>query len=137
MYRLFRFCFALENSKVKGYMTDKIVLAFLSGCVPVYYGPDEIFDIFNREAFIYYNIITDPEPALQRIAYLEANETAYDMVLLAQPILTNDGNKSIEKYFSLRDDDIGNGVLKNKIRDRICLSVGRLTDAIIAAAAQR
>lgn len=116
LYSVYRFCLVLENHKIEGYVTEKILHAFLGGCIPVYYGTEEIFAIFNRNAFIYYNV-SDPQPAIDRIAYLEANKTAYDEILFGEPILA-DGNKTIEKYFSL-SDEIGNGKLKRRIREMI------------------
>lgn len=95
-----------------GYITEKIINAFLSGCIPIYYGTAEIFDIFNEKAFIYYNV-SDPEPALKQVAYLESNETAYNETL-NQPILAN-GERTIEKYFSY-SDKVGKGMVKHRIR---------------------
>ena len=37
-----------------------------SGSVPIYYGADEIKEIFNEDAFIYMDI-NYPEPALEKI----------------------------------------------------------------------
>lgn len=96
-------------------MTEKILNAFLGGCIPIYYGALDVFDIFNSEAFIYYDI-ENPEPALERVQFLEKNSTAYDHVM-AQPILAH-GNQTIQDYFSL-SDDIGDGKLKNQIRSMI------------------
>jgi hypothetical protein len=96
----------MENRQANGYITEKILNAFLAGCVPIYYGTTEIFDIFNKRAFIWYDI-KDPKPALDWIAYLEENRTAYDE-MLKEPILAN-GEETIRKYFSW-NDDLGNGV---------------------------
>ncbi|KAL7566283.1 hypothetical protein ACA910_013612 [Epithemia clementina (nom. ined.)] len=115
-YRRYRFCLVMENTKKGGYITEKIVVAFLSGCVPVYYGTEEVYDVFNRNSFVYYDI-DNPQAAISTIANLEANRTAYESVL-AQPILAN-GNKTIERFFSL-SDGIGNGALKSKIRRMVC-----------------
>ena len=106
----------MENKKKDGYLTEKIVNAFAGGTVPIYYGsaPD-VFDVFNENAFVYYDI-DDPQPALDRIKYLEMNKTAYDEVLRG-PIL-KDGEETIRKYFSW-NDELGNGELKWFIRDMI------------------
>lgn len=79
------------------------------------YGTPEIFDIFNKQAFIYYNI-SDPEPALNYIAYLESNSTAYDEVQ-EQPILAQ-GDETVAKYFSF-GDALGGGRLKNRIKQML------------------
>lgn len=70
-------------------------MAFLAGTVPVYYGTEEVFDIFNRDAFIYYDV-KNPEKAVAKIKFLEQNPDEYDK-MLNQPIL-NTG--SYDRYFS-------------------------------------
>ena len=91
----YRFGLCMENKKAPGYITEKILMAFLAGAIPVYYGTEEVFDIFNRNAFIYYDV-KRPEKAIARIKYLEENPDEYEK-MLNEPIL-NDG--SYEKYFS-------------------------------------
>ena len=56
------------------YITEKIMMAFIGGCIPIYYGPPGIFDIFNEKAFVFYNI-SDPQPALvDKVKALESKE---------------------------------------------------------------
>ena len=54
----------------------------MANTIPIqYYGTtDVLFKWFNREAFIYYDIY-DPQLALDLIASLEKNCTAYEEVL--------------------------------------------------------
>jgi hypothetical protein len=118
LYRQYRFCLVMENSVAPGYITEKILSAFLGGCIPIYYGSEEIFDVFNRNAFVFYDI-HNPSPALERIRYLEENETAYLQVSRDEPILAH-GSLTIDKFFSL-DDAVGNGTLKRKIRMKLGL----------------
>ena len=82
----------------------------------IYYGSVEVFDIFNPKSFIYYDI-NNPEVALNAIARLEGNASAYDEVM-AEPILL-EGNKTIQKYFSLSDEIIPDAMLKKKIRKMV------------------
>eukprot|EP00557_Chaetoceros_sp_GSL56_P010416 CAMPEP_0176480060 /NCGR_PEP_ID=MMETSP0200_2-20121128/2076_1 /TAXON_ID=947934 /ORGANISM="Chaetoceros sp., Strain GSL56" /LENGTH=587 /DNA_ID=CAMNT_0017876155 /DNA_START=261 /DNA_END=2024 /DNA_ORIENTATION=- len=72
----YRFALVMENTYKEGYITEKIINAFLAGCVPIYYGTREVMDIFNPRAFVFYDV-QNPRPALDLIAYLESNETAY------------------------------------------------------------
>jgi hypothetical protein len=114
-FKNYRFGLVMENKKSDGYITEKIVNAFLSGTVPIWYGTSEIFDVINERAFVFYDV-EDPQPAMDRIIYLENNQTAYDEVL-NEPILAN-GNQTIEEYFSFRDD-VGGGKLKKRIRNML------------------
>lgn len=115
VYAHYRFCLVMENTKLDGYITEKIMLAFVGGCIPVYWGTREIFDLFNERAFIYYDI-DNPLPAINRIVHLESNRTAYDQVM-NEPILKN-GMESYNQYLSI-DDVVGNGSLKKKIRNTL------------------
>ena len=123
LFSEYRFCLCMENINSEGYVTEKIVMAFLGGCIPVYYGSQNVFDVFNKNAFIYYNV-ENPEPALQQVVYLESNQTAYEEMLTSQPILAN-GEETIREYFSYRDD-LGGGVLKQRIRSFVGISTSGL-----------
>ena len=113
VYKNYRFCLVMEHARSDGYITEKILMAYVGGCIPIYYGTTEIFDLFNKDSFVFYNI-TDPQPALDRVAYLERNRSAYED-MINEPILAN-GNKTVEDYFSF-SDDVRNGELKAKIRE--------------------
>lgn len=103
----------MEHGLQEGYITEKILLAFFAGCIPIYWGPTSIFDMFSPDSFIYYNV-SNPQPALDRIRFLESNKTAYFEMLNSTSILRN-GTATIEKYFSF-SDEIGGGKLKKRIR---------------------
>lgn len=118
LFSKYRFALVMENTKQDGYITEKIINAFLAGCIPIYYGTLEIFDIFNPRAFVYYDI-ENPQDALDRVAYLERNETAYLDMLRKEPIFKN-GTQTLEDFFSYRDD-LGKGRLKQKIREMMMM----------------
>ncbi len=111
----FRFCLVMENLQQRGYITEKILNAFLGGCIPIWYGTTDIWNIFHRDSFLFVDALDNASvrALVERVRYLEENSTAYDEVL-AQPILAN-GNVTLEQYFSL-DDSIGQGQLKHAIR---------------------
>ena len=113
MFAKYKFCLVMENTNQEGYITEKILNAFLGGCIPIYYGTTQVFDVFNAKAFVYYDI-HNPQPAIDKVRHLHANPTAYHAVL-AQPILVPG---AVEKYFSL-SDDVGGGRLRQKIRAKI------------------
>jgi hypothetical protein len=52
-FKDYRFGPVMENKKKGGYITEKIVNAYLSGTVPIWYGTSEIFDVINEHAFVY------------------------------------------------------------------------------------
>jgi hypothetical protein len=112
LYSNYKYCLTMENSKTPGYISEKILLGFLAGCLPIYYGTEEVFDVFNADSFIYFDV-RNPQPALDQIIYLESNRTAYDE-MMSRPILKN-GMATVDEYFSV-SDTIGDGSLKRTIR---------------------
>lgn len=96
--------------------TYSIQTNFVSFFIRIYYGTAEIFDIFNPKSFIFYDI-ENPESALSEIARLENNATAYAEVMAERLFL--EGNETIQKYFSLRDEIIPNARLKKEIRNML------------------
>ena len=119
IYSKYRFCFVMEHADNNpGYITEKIMMAYAGGCIPIYYGDKKIFDIFNEKSFVFYNI-SDPQPALDLVNALERNSDLYEK-MTKEPILVN-GNTTIEQYFSF-NDEVGNGALKKEMRKRLGLS---------------
>jgi len=102
----------MENSDVPGYVSEKILHAFLSGTVPIYFGSRFVFEIFNPKAFIFFDLDI-PHQALSQIQFYEQNPAEYEK-MLNEPILAH-GQETIEKYFSW-DESVGNGRLKHEIR---------------------
>ena len=112
LYHTYRFCLVMENSNVQAYVSEKILLAFLGGCIPIYWGTLDVYNIFNAQSFIYYDI-QHPQAALEKIQFLNDNKTAYQQVM-DTPILAN-GSVTIQDFFSM-NDTIGGGHLKQQIR---------------------
>lgn len=115
LYSKYRFCFVMEHEREHAtYITEKIIMAFSAGCIPIYYGPEGIFDIFNSKAFVFYNI-SNPQPALDQVKAMEDNKDLYEQ-MLKEPIVAH-GELTIQEYFSF-NDTIGNGLLKNRLREK-------------------
>jgi hypothetical protein len=115
IYRDYKYCLCMENANSRQYISEKIIMAFLGGCIPIYYGTPEVLEVFNAKAFIYYNI-DDPVPALKEIRHLNRHPGAYQRKQ-EQPILRN-GSRTVEDFFSLADS-IGRGQLKGRIRSML------------------
>jgi hypothetical protein len=114
-FQKYRFAIVFENVMEDGYITEKIVNAYLGGAIPVYYGTTDVFSIFSRDSFVYYNM-SDPDPALALLRHLESNESAYKE-MISRPIFAN-GSDTFEKYFSF-DNSIGGGKMKQRIHDMV------------------
>lgn len=53
LYHDYKYCLVMENRALEGYMTEKLANAFLGGCLPIYYGTKEVFDVFHEDAFTF------------------------------------------------------------------------------------
>lgn len=51
----YKFNLACENSEVDGYVTEKIVDAFVANSIPIYWGDEYVLHDFNRDSYIYVN----------------------------------------------------------------------------------
>lgn len=81
----YKFGLVMENTETKGYVSEKILTAFLAGAVPIYWGTSEIFELFNRKAFVYYDVQA-PHKAIKEVEFLLNDEQAYEN-MLNEPIL--------------------------------------------------
>ena len=98
----YRFIISMENSAKTGYLSEKLFVAFLSGAIPIYYGSQDVFKVFNKDAFIFWDV-NNPTATVRQINYLESNRAAYD-AMSALPFL-KDGLETINKYFIYQGTD--------------------------------
>jgi len=106
----YKFNLCPENSSYPGYITEKIIHSFASGCVPIYWGDPTLCDIthskerliFNPKAFINaldFNILDDLVAEIRRI---DNDEKAYFSMLLEPAFLEpKDIQKQINNSFNL------------------------------------
>lgn len=64
----YRFAIVMENSRVDGYVSEKILHAFLNHAIPVYFGPKDIGLYLNPKAMVICDI-TDEEQEMLRHAH--------------------------------------------------------------------
>ena len=67
------FYFAFENSIGEGYVTEKIMIAFKSGCIPIYWGSNYVKNIFNPKSFIYLDDFKSFNDLADYLNYLSTN----------------------------------------------------------------
>lgn len=89
LYRSFRFVIAFENSRIDGYLTEKLLTAYLAGAVPVYLGAPDVASFFNLLSMINCADFADLETCAERVAEVDANETEY-VRMRAQAPITDD-----------------------------------------------
>lgn len=114
-YSKCKFILVMENSKGDGYITEKIVNAFYSGAIPIYYGSNNINELFNKEAFINIDNFVNIDVCIDYVINLSDEKREY---MLNQPIYTNNeliniyndeynikyDNKTLKKYEKIIKD---------------------------------
>lgn len=88
----YKFSIAFENSVSNGYSTEKIIDAFASGGIPIYYGDPKINLVFNKKAFINYQDFNSEEDLIEYIKKVDNDDKLY-MQYIKEPMLIN------ENYF--------------------------------------
>lgn len=89
--RDYKFTIACENSTQKGYITEKIVEAWASGTIPIYWGGVDIADEFNEKAFINCMNCRNIEEVVEKVKEIDQSEELY-FEMLREPILSSSSN---------------------------------------------
>jgi hypothetical protein len=81
----FRFVFAFENDLYPGYVTEKVIEAWATGAIPLYWGSDPLGYI-NSEAIINLNEFDSFQHFIDRVAEVNQNRGLWEQIA-SQPIL--------------------------------------------------
>ena len=93
IYSDYKFVLTLESQLMDGYITEKILGPMITGSIPVYMGSPDIGDHFNERAFLNVGRFSSLEKFMERLIYLDQNDTAY-AEMLDEPWL-NDNKPSM------------------------------------------
>ena len=74
----YKFDIACENSSSKGYVTEKIINAYHSHCIPIYWGAEEIEKDFNPETFINAKNFSSFNELVRYIAAVDQDKKLYE-----------------------------------------------------------
>lgn len=74
----YKFCIAYENSVKPGYTTEKILQAYQSNCIPIYYGSETIKDDFNPETFINAHDFDNNNDLINYIKKVDTDKSLYN-----------------------------------------------------------
>lgn len=88
----YKFVICFENSKHPGYVTEKLLNAYVAGAVPVYWGTPEVLEWLNPKAFLF--LEDESEGAMrtlvERVKALDVDEAAYQ-AMHGEPLLRPEG----------------------------------------------
>ena len=83
-----KFTLCFESTSDRGFNTEKLVDAFASDTIPVYYGDPEIGDTFNKAAFIDLSDYASFDEAIEKIKELDQDDEKY-LAMMNQPIFVH------------------------------------------------
>lgn len=94
--RKYKFSIAFENCVEAGYTTEKILEAYNSNCIPIYYGNPNVISDFNPETFINRADFSSDEELIEYIKKVDNDDKLYNSYL----------NKSIysDKWLKIFND---------------------------------
>ena len=84
-----KFSLCFESTKQKNFITEKIIDAFKADTIPIYYGSEDITDIFNSKAFINCNDFENFDQVIDAIIEIDGNDDKY-IEMQRQPIFVDD-----------------------------------------------
>jgi hypothetical protein len=73
----YKYCFAYENSRTDGYITEKFLAAKAAGCVPIYWGAQNPTEDFPEGSFINANNFQTADELISAVNALEENPEAW------------------------------------------------------------
>jgi hypothetical protein len=71
---------AYENTNKLGYVTEKILQAKTSGCIPIYWGSEYVLKDFNPNSFIYVNNFNSIHDVLEYVKMVDNDESLYQTI---------------------------------------------------------
>lgn len=91
-----KFSIAFENTSTPGYVTEKIMHAFISNTIPIYWGDPEVAKDFNPDAFINCHDFRNFEEAVTYVKEIDNNEELYLKILNAPAFRNNQVPEHLE-----------------------------------------
>lgn len=91
-----KFSIAFENSSSPGYTTEKLMHAFISNTIPIYWGDPQVSKDFNSHAFINCHEFNSYEDVVQKIIEIDQNEKLSVQMLNAPPFANNEFPRNLK-----------------------------------------
>ena len=105
IYSDYKFVIAVENKMKDGYVTEKIINPMIAGSIPIYWGPESVFEYINKKRVIYVKDFDNDEKLLNYIKKLDTIDSLYNSII-SEPIYLS--NKKPEDVFNLFKNNLKN-----------------------------
>ena len=97
----YKFQIAFENSRTKGYMTEKLMNAYYGHTIPIYFGDDMAASYLNEKRFINCNISDDDAENIKKVP----GKTETHILDQIRPIIAERLDECIDRVIEVDDDD--------------------------------
>ena len=77
----------MENSDGDGYVTEKIIQAFLAGNIPIYYGDYLVEEFINPKTFILIKGEKDIDAKIEYIKKIDNDDKLYRRIMKEKPLI--------------------------------------------------
>lgn len=126
----YKFSIACENYRYPDYVTEKIIHAYMSKSIPIYYGDPNICKIFNPKSFINVSDYENRNDLIERIKEIDNNDTLY-LDIINEPIFNN------QDYLSSQIDNLDRFLCmiverKDEIRRPVNYNTRHLNDLMLS-----
>lgn len=101
----YKFVIAFENENHRGYISEKMTNALISGSVPIYWGTDDVVEHFNPLRFVNVSTFASMVECITHILSLDASEEKY-LDVVHQPILTAEQDARLSETFSYQSGEL-------------------------------
>ena len=124
----YRFTIAFENEGYPNYCTEKIMDAFISRTIPIYWGDKNIEKIINKRAFVNCNVgINQITKIIEKVKKIEENQNTW-LEMVNEPIFLEENY--IEKKKKKFEDFLYNIIEKEEKKVPKSLAVKRIKQII-------
>ncbi|EJB64813.1 glycosyltransferase family 10 domain-containing protein [Helicobacter pylori] len=96
----FNLCF--ENSQGYGYVTEKIIDAYFSHTIPIYWGSPSVAKDFNPKSFVNVHDFNNFDEAIDYVRYLHTHPNAYLDMLYENPLNSVNGKAGFYQDLSFK-----------------------------------
>ncbi len=85
-----KFTIAFENTSSPGYTTEKLLHAYITGTVPIYWGNPEVTKDFNPDSLINCHDFSSFEEVVERVKKVDNNEDIFNKIINEPAFRNND-----------------------------------------------
>ncbi|KAF4676387.1 Alpha (1,3) fucosyltransferase [Perkinsus chesapeaki] len=118
IYKPYKFVIAMENRVAPGYVTEKIVNAFLAGAIPIYYGDSAARSIFNPASFIDLDDFNDFGEAAKTVVEIALDESSARKYV-EEPVFSTTNGSYPFSWHAVASEAFPNGGLAGDVRGRV------------------